>query len=241
MDRIEPVEDPNARGDRPEIQTQSPEAWSSCRPPLATLRPRGGSNRTRRPSIRLSRLSSISSLDSVNAQQQQQSQSSDQAGPSFESALAREPAVYSPVAEEDESWQANRRRSNSEPRPGRWSSPTPDVLSRVVTPMRMMPVTEESSHRSPMPPLSHGPETQDQCPEQIEQPPTAARAPNRLRRTSQAALNRFSRNRASTVTGAAPTLSAQDQRAEYGPHVVDMLDVIGKACLAPRISIADRS
>lgn len=233
MDRIEPVEDPNARGEPSESQDQSPDPSAPCRPPLSTLRPRGGSNRTRRPSIRLSRLSSISSLDSVNALQQQQPQSSDQAGPSFESALTRQPTVYSPVAEEDESWQGGRRRSNSEPRPGRWSSPSPDVLSRVTTPMRMMPVTEESSHQIPIPPRSQEPVAQDHCPEQIEPPPAAARAQNRLRRTSQAALNRFSRNRASTVTGAAPTLSAQqDQRAEYGPHVVDMLDVIGKA-LAP--------
>jgi hypothetical protein len=49
-------------------------------------------------------------------------------------------------------------------------------------------------------------------------------------------MNRFSRNRASTVTGAPPTLSAQEelkeqqeqQANEYGSHVVDVLDVIGK-------------
>jgi hypothetical protein len=70
-----------------------------------------------------------------------------------------------------------------------------------------------------------------------------ARPAGRLRRTSQAALNRFSRNRASTVSGAPPTLSSQEQQRqdeerlqeqrknEYGSHVVDVLDVIGKRSL----------
>lgn len=244
MDRIEPVEDPNARGDPPESHTQPPEPSSSSRPPLATLYPREGSNRTRRPTIRLSRPSSICSTDSANAQQLQQSQSSHQPGPSSGSAVAWQPTIHSPVAEEDESWQAGRRRSNSEPRPGRWSSPSPNVLSRVATPMRMMPVSEESSHRSPMSPVPQESETRDKVPEQLEPPPAAARAPNRnMRRSSIAAMNPFTRNRASTVTGAPPTLSAQqDQRTEYGPHVVDMLDVIGKALArAPRPLAPDRS
>lgn len=232
MDRIDPVEDPSAPGDHSEPQNQSPDPASSCRPPPIKLRARGGSNRARRPSIRLSRLSSLSSLDSVNAQQQQQAQSTDQAGPSFEPSLVHQSTIRSPVAEEDESWQAGRRRSNSEPRPGRWSAPSPDVLSQMTTPMRMMPLTEESSHQSPISPIP-----QDHVPDQIEPPPAATRAPNRLRRTSHAAMNRFSRNRASTISGAVPTLSAQrDDRAEYGPHVVDMLDVIGKT-IAPALSL----
>jgi hypothetical protein len=51
-----------------------------------------------------------------------------------------------------------------------------------------------------------------------------------LRRTSQAALNRFSRNRASTVSGGPPTFEAKKEQPinEYGSHVVDVLDVIGK-------------
>ncbi|KAJ5689054.1 hypothetical protein N7462_003446 [Penicillium macrosclerotiorum] len=228
MDRIEPVEDANARGDAP-AQTSSrepsPEA-SFSRPPLAPSRPRALSNRTRRPSIRLSRLPSISSLDTVNTQHPQQSQPETQPGPS----LTRQVSIRSPVKEEDESWQTGRRRSNSEPRPGRWSSP--DVLSRVATPLHMMPLSEESPQPTPPVPSLSALEAEPTPLAELEQPPTVVTRPasrNVLRRTSQAALNRFSRNRASTVTGVPPTLSAQQeqQRAnEYGPHVVDVLDVI---------------
>ena len=48
-----------------------------------------------------------------------------------------------------------------------------------------------------------------------------------MRRRSEAALNRFSRNRASTVSGSAPM--AENGIREYEPHVVDVLDVIGKS------------
>jgi hypothetical protein len=53
-------------------------------------------------------------------------------------------------------------------------------------------------------------------------------------------LNRFSRNRASTVSGAPQSLNSQERQRqdkerlqeqrknEYGSHVVDVLDVIGK-------------
>jgi hypothetical protein len=231
MDRIDPVEDPNAPNGNPQgIQAagQPPES-GPVRPTGPTpLRTRGDS-RTRRPSIRLSRFPSIPSLDNVN---QPASQPESQP-PSFEPRPIRSP----PPNEEDEAWLAGRRRSNSEPNRGRWSSPPPGSLSRVATPIRMMPVTEESSHRSPIPPspvaILPGQEIHSDGeqldPEQGEIPP-AARPPGRLRRTSQAALNRFSRNRASTVTGAAPTLGTQEEQRqnEYGSHVVDVLDVIGK-------------
>ena len=103
--------------------------------------------------------------------------------------------------------------------------------------MRMMPVTEESSHQTPTLPspvaILPGRETHSDCEPDLEQgetPPQLARPASRLRRTSQAALNRFTRNRASTVTGAAPTLGTQEEQRqnEYGSHVVDVLDVIGK-------------
>lgn len=224
MDRIEPAgDDPNAgnQGTQSTEPTESPPA----RPGPSTLRTRGDS-RTRRPSIRLSRFPSIPSLDNVNQPQESQ--------PPIERQAIRSP----PPNEEDEAWLANRRRSSSEPNPGRWSSPPPDVLSRVANPMRMMPVTEESSRpslsaTSPVPILP-GQETatdsEQPVSEQSEAPPPVARPAGRLRRTSQAALNRFSRNRASTVTGAPPTLSSQEEQApnEYGSHVVDVLDVIGK-------------
>lgn len=45
-----------------------------------------------------------------------------------------------------------------------------------------------------------------------------------MRRRSEAALNRFSRNRASTVSGSAPM--TENGIREYEPHVVDVLDVI---------------
>ncbi|CAI7604701.1 unnamed protein product [Penicillium glandicola] len=233
MDRIDPVEDPNAPNGNPQgIQpTGQPTESGPIRPAGPTpLRTRGDS-RTRRPSIRLSRFPSIPSLDNVN-QSVSQPEGQGQPLPSFEPRPIRSP----PPNEEDEAWLANRRRSNSEPNPGRWSSPPPDVLSRVATPMRMMPVTEESSHRSPAPTspagLSPGQETQSDSeqhdPEQVEAPPALARPAGRLRRTSQAALNRFTRNRATTVTGAAPTLGTQEEQRqnEYGSHVVDVLDVI---------------
>ncbi|KAJ5381745.1 uncharacterized protein N7496_004173 [Penicillium cataractarum] len=219
MDPIEPVEGSTAPAGVPE-QPQSAEA-SSSRP---TLRPRAPSNRTRRPSIRLSRLPSLSSLDTVNTQQPQQVLSDNQPGPS----LTRQVSVRSPVQEEDESWQSGRRRSNSEPRPGRWSSPPQHVLARVATPMGCL--TEESSHQSPMP-LSPEEELSAQrtAEDHLQPPPPAlARPASLLRRTSQAALNRFSRNRASTVSGAQPALETNKEQpiTEYGSHVVDVLDVI---------------
>ncbi|KAJ5134681.1 Protein of unknown function DUF2985 [Penicillium atrosanguineum] len=214
-DRIEPV-----HSGAPESQSTEPFPESSSvsprRPPLATLHTHGDSNRARRPSIRLSRLGSFSSLDTVNSQQPEQ-----QPGLS----AAHHPTIQSPVAEEDESVHG-RRRSSSEPRPGRWSSP-PNTLPQVATPIRMMPLSEESSPM-PLTPMSVG---EQHAPEHLEPPPPVAQRPgsrNLLRRTSQAALNRFSRNRASTVSGAPPTLATQEEqrRNEYAPQVVDVLDVI---------------
>jgi hypothetical protein len=224
MDPIEPAEGSTAPGSIPD-QSQPAEASSSRLAP-ATSRPRAPSNRTRRPSIRLSRLPSVSSLDTVNIQPQQEL-SDNQPGPS----LTRQVSVKSPVQEEDESWQGNRRRSNSEPRPGRWSSPNHNPLARVATPMGCL--TEESSHQSPMPVSPDELFTVKTAEEQLQPPPPALARPasrNVLRRTSQAALNRFSRNRASTVSGAQPALEANKEQPvnEYGSHVVDVLDVIGR-------------
>lgn len=230
MDRIELVEDSNAAASESQSTEPFPGQSSDStqppqRPPLATLRPRENSNRARRPSIRLSRLSSVGSLDTVTSQDQPDLQP----GPS----VSRQPSIQSPVAEEDESLHGGRRRSSSEPRPGRWSSPPPNVLSRVATPIRMMPLSEESSHQSPRPVTPQGGAYDQHAPEHIEPPPPVLERPgsrNVLRRTSQAALNRFSRNRASTVSEAVPTLVSHEQqrRSEYAPQVVDVLDVIGK-------------
>lgn len=101
--------------------------------------------------------------------------------------------------------------------------------------MRMVPLTEESS-RSPLP----TPQAPAQQPEFDASAPASQdfEEPQRqvprsmLRRTSQAALRPFTRNRASTVTGAPPQQSIPENPElginEYGPHVVDVLDVIGK-------------
>lgn len=100
--------------------------------------------------------------------------------------------------------------------------------------MRMLPLTEESSLQSPVATTPTGLPVEEQETDTLQPPPPAIPRPenNRgiLRRTSQAALNRFSRNRASTVTGAPPTLARENSQrmSEYGPHVVDVLDVIGK-------------
>ncbi|KAJ5084938.1 Protein of unknown function DUF2985 [Penicillium alfredii] len=221
MDRIEPVEDATPRHETP----GGPSIESST-PAPTLLRPGAPSHRSRRPSIRLSRLSSFSSLDTDNHQPQPSPQPNRHQTPS----LDRQATIRSPApTEDDDSYQTGRRRSSSEPRPGRWSSPPPDVLSRVATPMRMMPLSEESSHQSPVATSPSGQEPEQNDPELLQRPPLAVSRPGgRLRRTSQAALNRFSRNRASTVTGAPPTLSSQQNQrtGEYGPHVVDVLDVI---------------
>ncbi|KAJ5165303.1 uncharacterized protein N7500_007133 [Penicillium coprophilum] len=228
MDRIDPVEDnaPNGNPQGPQPTGQPTESGPVRPAGPAPLRSQGDS-RARRPSIRLSRFPSVPSLDNVH----QLSQPQDQGQPPFEPQPIRSP----PPNEEDEAWLAGRRRSSSEPNPVRWSSP-PDVLSPVATPMRMKPVAEESSHQSPTPSsqaaILSGREIHSDSeqlgPEQVEPPPAVARPVGRLRRTSQAALNRFTRNRASTVTGAPPTLSTPEEQRqnEYGSHVVDVLDVI---------------
>ncbi|KAJ5318972.1 Protein of unknown function DUF2985 [Penicillium brevicompactum] len=220
MDPIEPAGDPERSQGQPTEPTESP----PTRPGPSTLRTRS-SSRTRRPSIRLSRFPSIPQINTENLPADQTP------------AIERQAIQSPPPREEDEVSPHGRRRSSSEPRPGRWSSPPPDVLSRVATPGRMMPVTEESSRPSlsvTSPPPVHlaqedgGDYFQSTETEQPEAPAAVARPPGRLRRASQSAMNRFSRNRASTVTGVPPTLSQQNEEPtnEYGSHVVDVLDVI---------------
>ncbi|KAJ5087758.1 hypothetical protein N7456_011374 [Penicillium angulare] len=227
MDRIEPAADDSARGSPPEGQSTQ---TAPARPVLSTLqtpgRPRAPSARSRRPSIRLSRFPSHSSVDDEN------NQTSNPDAAQFGNSLQRQVSVRSPVAEEDES-PHGRRRSSSEPRPGRWSSAPADTLPRVATPMRMMPLSEESSRQSPLPtPLTSSTQQPEQhAPEGLEEPAPTLQPPQRsmLRRTSQAALRPFTRNRASTVTGAPPQVGEVQQEPrinEYGPHVVDVLDVI---------------
>ncbi|KAJ5921293.1 hypothetical protein N7466_009619 [Penicillium verhagenii] len=229
MDRIEPAEDANARGSPPGDQSGQS---TPSRPGVSTVqtpgRPRASSARSRRPSIRISRLPSIPALntDIVNNQPSQPE-------PSLQPPLQRQVSIRSPLAEEDESPQSGRRRSNSEPRLGRYSGPFADGQSRVATPGYMVPVTEESSRSAlPTPQPSGAPEVEPGMlvPVGAEEPPVS-RPVHRsmLRRGSQAALKPFTRNRASTVTGAPQETSIANQEPginEYSNHVVDVLDVI---------------
>ncbi|KAJ9206390.1 hypothetical protein DTO021D3_2072 [Paecilomyces variotii] len=132
----------------------------------------------------------------------------------------------SPIDEED-SWQG-RRRSSSEPRPGRWSAPPQVVLQRLQTgdsQMRMFPLTEETSAASLVP--SH-------VPEHLAPPPPAAGEGqdhrSMLRRASMAARSRLSgRNRVSTISGNHGTDQDQGARrnsALYDSRFVDFLDVV---------------
>jgi hypothetical protein len=215
MDRIEPADDSNGRPD--------PQPASELHPmrPTSYARNRTLSN-SRRPSIRIQRRPSASSVENSNPPPSEQP-------PSDEDRRSVGALKALDIAYEEE-WPGNRRRSSSEPRPGRWSAPNPVVLSRVAT----------RSYRSPMHSVNEEPPNQTPLASSPSQgtdahllaPPPAAPAGNPrniLRRTSEAAMNTFSRSRASTVSGAPPE---PDPSNEYGPRVVDVLDVIGKAaCL----------
>lgn len=255
MDRIEPVCGPE---DRPPDGTTDTTASSHLTPAAAEapVHPNRQRQRTlsraRRPSIRIQRLSSVSSFsnngDDSNQQEQQQPQPQPFPPPPEQRRTAADDsvAIFSPSAggrdnqrntaqtdDEDESWQGNRRRSSSEPRPGRWSSPRPIALSRVAT--SMVPLTEVRTDQSP---AAQDPSNRN-SPDKLAaaEPHPVMPRPGRLRRTSQAAMNRFSRNRASTVAGPVPRVTdfhdrdRDDENSsrpdEYDPHIVNVLDVIG--------------
>lgn len=128
-------------------------------------------------------------------------------------------------------WQASRRRSSSEPRPGRWSTPQALVIpsdSGERTSTYMPTLKEVSTNR----------DTEEQSrpnTDLLTPPQEAVRRGSfrRLRRASSAAVNRLSRNRASTVSGASQhsrSVHYPDHRtSEYDPLLVDVLDVIGKS------------
>lgn len=224
MDRIEPAD--GSRG--------PPDAQQQEGSELHPLRPTSYSrNRTlsssRRPSIRIQRPpSSYFSLDpSNNTQGPEQVPRNDD---------RKSVAVPQALDNDEEDFQGGRRRSHSEPRPGRWSAPNPGLLSRAATRDGLSPMltlNEESSNQSP---IATTPSLRQD--DQLLAPPApAASRPDRpsrpsrpnsrnlLRRTSEAALNTFSRNRASTVSGDGPPQI--DRSSEYDPRMVDVLDVIG--------------
>lgn len=258
MDRIEPVGGPN---DRPNDAPSPAPDNNSLTPTGYPPRPRALS-RSRRPSIRLSRLSSVSSLGSSGDDPNQTSQNPNRRNAADDSATAflarnRSPGPgreHSQIAEEEDEWQGNRRRSSSEPHPGRWSSPPPVALPRIATPM--LPLAEVRSNqttglRSPSEwqdtPENTENENQEDSEKVAVRPPPVVRprGDSLLRRTSQAALNRFSRNRASTVNGPIPKVTDwnhyrdedYDRTHEYDPDIVNVLDVIGKHVHACNLDI----
>ncbi|KAL4890113.1 hypothetical protein BDV59DRAFT_99792 [Aspergillus ambiguus] len=214
MDRIEPL---NGSPGPPQGQPPPSSSVASPAGPRSTssqpTRPRATSLRSRRPTIHLQRLSSAEKI----VQPRRNSQRQDVNIPSPIAASPR------PSQDPDESWQGNRRRSNSEPRPGRWSAPNPALLSRLTTREQMNPLMEESSNPSPVT------ATQSNQPfAPLPPPPAEPDAPPKagrgiMRWTSSATNNRFSRNRA-TISGGSP--SPAELSREYHPHIVDVLDVI---------------
>ncbi|GMF70226.1 unnamed protein product [Aspergillus oryzae] len=209
MDHIEPVDG----SDGPSAEAPSPP--STTQPTSLQRRQRATSLRSRRPTIRLQRLPSLE-----NAIPQIQSGVSRGTGNVSSINVASPPPAKG--ADED-SWQGNRRRSSSEPRPGRWSAPNPSALPRLP-PDQMHPLMEEPT--SPIN-LAHSSRPFPEVHPSGSPPPRVQRRGSLglLRWTSEAAMNRFSRNRVS-ASGAAPSSGADTTDNEYHPHVVDVLDVI---------------
>lgn len=213
MDRIEPFDN----SDNPPDPQQGSE-MQSLRPMSSASRPRTLSN-SRRPSIRIQRRPSASSAESFGLQAERLTGN--------ESRTSGSPSNALDIHEHHE-WQGNRRRSSSEPRPGRWSAPNPDLLSRTATQdcrAPMVPLKEEPSSQTPG--ATTPPQGTD--PHLLVPPPAVPRGAdsrNMWRRTSDAALNRFSRNRASTVSGPP---AAPEPCSEYDSRLVDILDTIGTA------------
>ncbi|KAL4946291.1 hypothetical protein BDV06DRAFT_182659 [Aspergillus oleicola] len=217
MDPIEPagpspdhLAPPRPQPRRVSAATLSAQDSTSSNPPPA--RPRAASAASNRSSIRLYRPPSFI-LNNQSASNLPARNNASRA--SFVS-----PA--SPPAEEssqDDAFEGGRRRSSSEPRPGRWSAPNPATLPRLQPGEPMRTVMEEPQS----PGSGRRPTTELVRPAPVPTQPARGNK-NVLRRTSEAALNRLSRNRASTVSGSSPT--AGPQAREYDSHVVDVLDVI---------------
>ncbi|PYH99025.1 integral membrane protein [Aspergillus ellipticus CBS 707.79] len=215
MDPIEPVEGSPDPREGPQPSASSPPR------PTSYARPRAPSLRTRRPSIRLQRLPSLEQANLAALQSLPPQQNGGITGRAAGSTVG--PLSTIPASPEDEPWQGNRRRSSSEPRPGRWSTPNPAALTRFPTGDQMQSVREESSHQSPIGETnSSQPLAEDIRPA----PPMPRRGSlNPMRWASSVNTNRFTRNRASTVSGDAP-VQTPDPNDEYRAHIVDVLDVI---------------
>lgn len=225
MDHIEPVEgsqDPEGQ------QPPSSNISSASRQTLSQPnRPRALSSRTRRPTIRLSRLPSYT-LDQVPTQPERGPTTTETNGPRTAAVNASSSDLVSPAASQpaDDSWQANRRRSSSEPHRGRYSTATsPNALPKFTVNGQALCRVDESNQSPIGAAVSNSPLPLED-PGAIQHAPMQRRGSrNLLRWTSEAALNRFSRNRVNEE-GTHP--DAPEDETEYHPHIVDVLDVIGK-------------
>ncbi|KAL4870589.1 hypothetical protein BDV12DRAFT_165861 [Aspergillus spectabilis] len=223
MDPIEPA-GPSQDHLAPPRPSQPRRASGSNFPTLRTTssnqigRPRADSARSNRSSIRIQRAPSFIGQSNPQAQQSTTDLSTGNNG-------SRAPFVsptVPPPEETSDAWEGGRRRSNSEPRPGRWSAPNPAALPRLQPGdlSHMHTLMEEPNTQSPIgarPP-----------PPNLVRPALVPTQPRDnksvLRRTSEAALNRFSRKRATTVSGTTPLPGTENR--EYDSHIVDVLDVI---------------
>ncbi|KAL4756913.1 uncharacterized protein BDW70DRAFT_120488 [Aspergillus foveolatus] len=224
MDPIEPagpspdhLDVPQPQPRRASSASPAQETTSSDIPPGRRRAASVRSNHSNRSSIRLTRPPSfIRSIASPQASSSNVDIRNIGSGASVAAGAA------SPVEEKSDPFEGGRRRSNSEPRPGRWSAPTPATLPRLQPGGQMHTVMEE-----PQSPASGRRPTSEfvRPSAQPTQPlPQLRDNKSAMRRRSEAALNRFSRNRASTVSGSAPM--TENGIREYEPHVVDVLDVI---------------
>ncbi|KAI9371264.1 hypothetical protein BJX61DRAFT_38960 [Aspergillus egyptiacus] len=201
---------PPQSGQTSTVNLPSSQETTSSQPPG---RQRAASVRSNRSSIRLQRPPSF-------IQSTPQSQQSTTNLPTRENASRA--SFAAPPAEEQQSdaWEGGRRRSSSEPRPGRWSAPNPTTLPRLQIGEPMHTVIEEPSSQSPV--GVRRPTSEFIRPAPVPTQPRDGDNKNILRRTSEAAIKRVSRNRAQTVSGTTPMPEAR----EYDSRVVDLLDVI---------------
>jgi hypothetical protein len=240
MDRIEQADDTAESGASSYLQPPQeafpslPEETVSQPEQQPATRARPSRQRPRQPSIRLRRLSSLSSIDQQAAIENAQAA----AASALAGSTAEEPL---PVTQnvDDDAWQANRRRSNSEPRPGRYSA-SPLVIPPAVrtksSQQYMSPVKEETgrpsidfntAERLASQSGASPPAPDDGSTAESQRPRTSQGRTRMLRRASNAALSAFGRNRASTISG--PDLPQRSlARDEYDSRIVDLLDVIGK-------------
>ena len=155
-----------------------------------------------------------------------------------------EPGLHRERPDEDhqeEEFQSTRRRSSSEPRRGRWSTPPALTIQGPgeMSSSPMPPLTEEASnHRTgsqQRPKAEHlGSPDHLGPPEPGAENRNTAGSLRRLRRASSAAVSRLSPNRNSSVIGRRRSRSPSgwstggvDKGEEYDPLMVDFLDVIG--------------